>query len=108
MSRTDVLTQLKNGKISVEEAAALLTPVKSGALSCRVSRKGAVSVYGMGQWPVTLYAEQWERLLDGAPKDHFVFKFIKEYEGKDYHGEAATERGGKKVPYTARITRKAA
>ncbi len=63
MTRTDVLTQLKAGKLSVQEAAALLTPTKSGPLSCRVSRKRAVSVYGLQQMPVTLYAEQWERLL---------------------------------------------
>lgn len=34
------------------------------ALSFKVSEKGAVSVYGMGRFPVTLYAEQWERLLN--------------------------------------------
>jgi hypothetical protein len=30
----------------------------------KVSEKGAVSVYGMGRFPVTLYKEQWLRLLD--------------------------------------------
>jgi hypothetical protein len=34
-----------------------------GQLSLRVSEKGAVSVYGMGRFPVTLYREQWEKLL---------------------------------------------
>ncbi len=34
------------------------------ALSLRVSEKGAVSVYGLGRFPVTLYKEQWLRLLD--------------------------------------------
>jgi hypothetical protein len=33
-------------------------------LSLKVSQKGAVSVYGLGRFPVTLYKEQWERLLD--------------------------------------------
>ncbi len=33
-------------------------------LSLRVSEKGAVSVYGLGRFPVTLYKEQWLRLLD--------------------------------------------
>ena len=111
MSRTDILTQLKSGKLTVEEAAQLLaaqTPRATGRLHCKVSRKGAVSVYGLQQMPVTLYAEQWERLLDGAPDTHLVLKFIRENEGKEFHGESATERGGKKVPYTARITRKAA
>jgi hypothetical protein len=32
-------------------------------LSFRVSEKGAVSVYGMGRFPVTLYQEQWDKLL---------------------------------------------
>ena len=34
-----------------------------GVLSLKVSEKGALSVYGMGRFPVTLYREQWERLL---------------------------------------------
>jgi hypothetical protein len=37
---------------------------KAGSLSLRVSAKGAVSVYGLGRFPVTLYKEQWARLLD--------------------------------------------
>ena len=32
-------------------------------LSLKVSEKGALSVYGMGRFPVTLYREQWEKLL---------------------------------------------
>lgn len=35
-------------------------------LSLKVSEKGALSLYGMGKFPVTLYREQWERLLDHA------------------------------------------
>ena len=34
------------------------------AVRMKVSEKGAVSVYGMGRFPVTLYKEQWLRLLD--------------------------------------------
>ena len=34
-----------------------------GKLSMKVSEKGALSVYGMGRFPVTLYKEQWIRLL---------------------------------------------
>lgn len=34
-----------------------------GRLSMKVSEKGALSVYGMGRFPVTLYKEQWLRLL---------------------------------------------
>ncbi len=39
---------------------------RTGNLEFRVSEKGAVSVYGMGRFPVTLYYEQWNRLLDRA------------------------------------------
>jgi hypothetical protein len=37
-----------------------------GKLSMKVSEKGALSVYGMGRFPVTLYKEQWLRLLTMA------------------------------------------
>ena len=37
---------------------------RSGNLEFRVSEKGGVSVYGLGRFPVTLYYEQWNRLLD--------------------------------------------
>lgn len=37
--------------------------VNSGKLTCKVSEKGALSIYGMGRFPVTLYRQQWERLL---------------------------------------------
>ncbi len=36
---------------------------KGGTISFKVSEKGAVSVYGLGRFPVTLYIEQWESLL---------------------------------------------
>ena len=43
------------------------TKKKTGAMEFRVSEKGGVSVYGLGRFPVTLYYEQWTRLLDAAP-----------------------------------------
>jgi len=39
---------------------------KSGKLEFKVGEKGGVSVYGLGRFPVTLYYEQWIRLLDSA------------------------------------------
>lgn len=39
---------------------------KRGEINFRVSEKGGVSVYGLGRFPVTLYYEQWVRLLDSA------------------------------------------
>ena len=45
---------------------------KKGAIEFRVGEKGGVSVYGLGRFPVTLYYEQWVRLLD-ASKDLRAF-----------------------------------
>ena len=39
---------------------------KGGTISFKVSEKGAVSVYGLGRFPVTLYLEQWTKLLSHA------------------------------------------
>lgn len=39
-----------------------------GQLEFRVGEKGGVSVYGLGRFPVTLYYEQWVRLLDATPQ----------------------------------------
>ncbi|HTM48726.1 MAG TPA: hypothetical protein VL285_08605 [Bryobacteraceae bacterium] len=44
------------------ENESLKSPVR-GQISLKVSEKGAVSVYGLGRFPVTLYKEQWAKLL---------------------------------------------
>ena len=41
---------------------------RTGSLEFRVGEKGGVSVYGLGRFPVTLYYEQWIRLLDAVPQ----------------------------------------
>ncbi len=41
---------------------------RTGELEFRVGEKGGVSVYGLGRFPVTLYYEQWIRLLDSADR----------------------------------------
>jgi hypothetical protein len=46
---------------------------KKGPFGLKVTEKGGVSVYGMGRFPVTLYREQWERLL--AKKEE-ILKFL--------------------------------
>lgn len=51
----------------------------SKGISLKVSEKGAVSVYGMGRFPVTLYKEQWLKLLDMGED---IRRFIAENEGK--------------------------
>jgi hypothetical protein len=78
VKKEDVLAKVQAGEITVEEAAKLLEDEapKRGTLYCKVSQKGAVSVYGLQRMPVTLYVEQWERLLGfgdtirGFLKDH--------------------------------------
>jgi hypothetical protein len=50
----------------------------SKGVSLKVSEKGGVSVYGLGRFPVTLYQEQWLKLLDLADD---IRTFIKENEG---------------------------
>jgi hypothetical protein len=49
------------------------------AVSLKVSEKGGVSVYGLGRFPVTLYKEQWTKLLDLADE---IRAFIRENESK--------------------------
>ena len=52
---------------------------RGGALEFRVGEKGGVSVYGLGRFPVTLYYEQWNRLL-GAASD--IKAFLEENKSK--------------------------
>ena len=56
------------------ENEALKKPTR-GTLSMKVSEKGALSLYGMGRFPVTLYKEQWLKLLAIADD---IQKFIAE------------------------------
>lgn len=50
-----------------------------GTLSMKVSEKGALSIYGMGRFPVTLYKEQWIKLLEIAED---IKSFIKANDDK--------------------------
>ena len=59
------------------ENAALKSPATKENI--RVSDKGGVSVYGLGRFPVTLYKEQWLKLLDIADE---IRKFIAENDAK--------------------------
>jgi len=56
------------------ENAALKKPAR-GQMSLKVSEKGGLSVYGLGRFPVTLYKEQWIRLLAMADE---IRTFIRE------------------------------
>lgn len=50
-------------RLKAENAALKSSKPARGTLTMKVSEKGALSVYGMGRFPVTLYKEQWLKLL---------------------------------------------
>jgi hypothetical protein len=56
-----------------------LKRTQSRGISLKVSEKGGVSVYGMGRFPVTLYKEQWIKLLDMADE---IRAFIRDHESE--------------------------
>ena len=59
------------------ENAALKSKPARGAVSMKVSEKGGLSVYGLGRFPITLYKEQWTKLL--ALSDE-IRAFLKEHD----------------------------
>jgi hypothetical protein len=52
---------------------------RSGVTSMKVSEKGGLSVYGLGRFPVTLYQEQWLKLLDLGDQ---IRAFIREHQSE--------------------------
>ena len=69
-------------KAELERLRSENTSLKRGAatgIRMKVSEKGAVSIYGMGRFPVTLYKEQWLKLLDMADD---IRSFIKANEAQ--------------------------
>jgi hypothetical protein len=60
MSDEDLKAELERLR---SENAALKKGAATG-ITMKVSEKGALSIYGMGRFPVTLYKEQWLKLLD--------------------------------------------
>lgn len=60
-------------RLKAENEALKSSKPSRGTLSMKVSEKGALSVYGMGRFPVTLYKEQWLKLLSIADE---IKKFI--------------------------------
>jgi hypothetical protein len=61
------LERLRNENAALKKGA-------SAGLRMKVSEKGALSIYGMGRFPVTLYKEQWLKLLSMADE---IREFIK-------------------------------
>jgi hypothetical protein len=75
MNETEMRAELERLR---SENAQLKNKDKAG-LTLKVSEKGAVSLYGMGRFPVTLYKEQWLRVLASAPE---IEAFIRENESR--------------------------
>ena len=76
--QTWVISRERRRKAEIErlraENEALKKPAR-GQMSLKVSEKGGLSVYGLGRFPVTLYREQWEKLLGMADE---IRNFIRE------------------------------
>jgi hypothetical protein len=81
VKKEEILAQVAAGKLTVEEASKLLAEQepKRGSLYCKVSPKGAMSLYGLQRMPVTLYIEQWQRLLGYAEE---IQSFLKEHDSE--------------------------
>jgi hypothetical protein len=75
MSELDVHAELE--RLRAENAQ--LKDKDKGALTLKVSEKGGLSLYGMGRFPITLYKEQWLRILAGAPE---IEAFIRDNDSK--------------------------
>ena len=71
MSDEDLKAELARLKAENEQ----LKSQRGRSVSLKVSEKGGVSVYGLGRFPVTLYKEQWTKLLSMADE---IRAFIKE------------------------------
>ena len=86
-ARGEVLELLKDGGVSVEDAGKYLGHLESkngngkakGSLYCKVGKAGGMSVYGLQRMPVTLYVEQWERLIEFIPTAQ---EFMKEHDSE--------------------------
>jgi len=66
-------------RLRAENAALKDRAARGKSVSLKVSEKGGVSVYGLGRFPVTLYQEQWKKLLDLADD---IREFIRDNEAK--------------------------
>jgi hypothetical protein len=64
MAENDADMRAELERLRAENQA--LKKTSARGLSLKVSEKGALSVYGLGRFPVTLYKEQWSKLLDSA------------------------------------------
>jgi hypothetical protein len=74
-SMSDEMMQSELERLRAENAA--LRARSTRGVSLKVSEKGALSVYGLGRFPVTLYKEQWTKLLGMADE---IRAFLEEHD----------------------------
>jgi len=74
MAEEDIKAELDRLRAENER----LKSARSRGITMKVSEKGALSVYGLGRFPVTLYKEQWMRLLDMSDD---IRGFLRENDG---------------------------
>lgn len=83
MKKEEIVAKIASGEIKPDEGLKMLEQLEEkkprGVLYCKVSQKGAVSVYGLQRMPVTLYVEQWNRLLDFSDE---LRKFIADHDSE--------------------------
>jgi hypothetical protein len=82
MNKDEILAKVAARELDITEAKKLLDQLDKrapGSLYCKVSEKGAISVYGLQRMPVTLYVEQWHRLLDFSDE---LRKFAAEHDSE--------------------------
>ena len=75
MTDEDLKAELERLKAENEQ----LKTARTRSVSLKVSEKGGVSVYGLGRFPVTLYKEQWTKLLSMSDE---IRAFLKENDAK--------------------------
>lgn len=80
-TKDEALAWLMAAEITVEDYMKWdVSKVTQSPLRCKVSEKGALSVYGLSaKWPTTLYIGQWERLIEFLPQ---LVAFAKANNGK--------------------------
>lgn len=75
MSDEDLKAELE--RLRAENAS--LKDKSKRAVYLKVSEKGGLSLYGLGRFPVTLYKEQWDKLLQMADE---IRTFLREHDGE--------------------------
>jgi hypothetical protein len=79
LSGSELLAELDRLRAENERLKTVAATKSAQSLRCKVTEKGALAVYGLGRFPVTLYLSQWTRLIPFVPE---ITKFIDENKDK--------------------------